>query len=172
MVYLFFLFLNSLVISETFDLPFCSKIGDDGRVLIRGAGYPVIAWRLVPHVPPLHPVREDCPIIVMAYNAEPEVVVSVCDSFFVEKYARFNLISIVVAGLRNTCAILEQIKVEIDVIMLREDFSHGFEIYRFTDLYEEFRPAVLLWLRSQVYRVSVCVEVLFDYFKPVEMFRL
>ena len=139
-----FWFLNSLVIFDTFDLPFCSKISDDGRVLIRGAGYPVIACRLVPHVPPLHPVREDLPIIIMAYNAESEVVVSVCNPCFVEKYARFNLISIVVAGLRNTCAILEQIKVEIDVIVLREDLCHGFEIYRLTGLYEEFRPAVLL----------------------------
>ena len=141
---IFIIVLNSLVISDTFDLPFCSKISDDGRVLIRGAGYPLIACRLVPHVPPLHPVWEDRPIIVMAYDAESEVVVSVCDPFFVEKYARFNLISIVVAGLRNTCVILEQIKVEIDVIMLREDFSHGFEIYRLTDLNQEFGPAVLL----------------------------
>ena len=105
----------------------------------------------------------------MAYYAESEVWALVCNTSFVEKYSRFNLISVVVAGLRYTCAILEQTNVEIDVIVLRDDFRHGFEIYSLIDLDRKFRPAVFNLFCGQVDRIRVCIEVLLYYFKSIEV---
>ena len=81
-------------------------------------------------------------MIVLALDAEFEVRVRVCNSFFKENYARFDLVSVVDAGLGHRLAILDQPQDEVDVIVLRENCCHGFKIYSLTNLDNEFGPAV------------------------------